>query len=270
MAGRKCPLKLFSLPCIFFQAFHNSHQTIVPMKQTCALAVILITVLSRLCLAQCDTTQTPNFVAVPEGGFDTIHAWQIRPGFGFEMHYDSGHTMYRVTDVKLNNAPLWLHGWCEGKTIRDLSPAALADSTRSDTFTVHTDDTIRFYRELAWFNPATLNQTPDGYYALDTLDYVVELIKASNGVRRALLDSTGILRRTTIGAPDIYGTQPIISIITYIVPALLNNEEVFIRMKPNARGNGSYDFVRTDRWALRLSERLGSSVWQQYILHMGG
>ncbi len=240
------------------------------MNRLFLLALVLLLGASALSSAQCDTNQIADFFAIPEGGFDTIQGWEIRPGFGFEMHYDSGHTMYRATEFFLNGTRLWLYGWCEGKTIRDLGESALADSTRTIAFTVHTGDSIVFYRELAWFSPITLEQTPTNYYALDSLDYSVELVKVSTGVRRALLDSIGVTRRIPSGAPTIHGPRPIIAHVLYIVPAALNNDTVFIRVRPTARGGGLYNFVRTDRWGFRLTERLSSSVWQQYILYNTG
>lgn len=236
-----------------------------------ALIIFIFTIVTSIVMyAQCDTNQVPDFVAVQEGGTDTIYGWQIMPGFGFEMHHDSGHTMYRVAEFKKNGSQVWLHGWCEGKTIRNLSQGALSDSSRTASFVAYEDDTLTFYRELAWFNPASLEQTPNGYYSLDTLDYVIELVKASTNTRLAVLDSIGVLKRATIGTPTIYGTGPIIEVVKFIVPALMNGETVFIRMKLYARGEGLYDFVRTDRWGLRLSERLSDSAWQEYLYYMGG
>lgn len=237
---------------------------------TAILSSIFVLFLSVDGAGQCDSSQLPTFVAISEGGNDTIPSAKIRPGFGFEMHHDSGHTMYRVAEFKKNGSQIWLHGWCEGKTIRDLSSGALSDSSRTVSFTVYTGDTITFFRELAWFNPWTMEQTPGGYYSLDTLDYAVELVKTSSGQRRALLDSIGVLKNAPIGTPTIYGTRPIIDVVKFIVPSLMNGETVFIRVRLYARGGGLYDFVRTDRWGLRLSDRLSDSAWQNYLYYMGG
>lgn len=226
--------------------------------------------LSIQTIAQCDTNQLPDFVAVPEGGTDTIESAKIRPGFGFEMHHDSGHTMYRVAEFKKNGNNIWLHGWCEGKTIRDLSAANLSDSSRTVSFVVHTGDTLSFFRELAWFNPWTIEQTPNGYYSFDTLDYTVELVRANTGARRALLDSIGVLKKVPMGTPTIYGTRPIIDVVKYVIPSIMDGETLFIRVRLYARGEGLYDFVRTDRWGLRLSDRLTDPAWQDYVYYMGG
>lgn len=248
----------------------HSSLTICRIAAICFISCVCMAVVAVRLTAQCDTNQIPGFVAIAEGGDDTIQSAKIHPGFGFEMHHDSGHTMYRVAEFRKNNSQIWLHGWCEGKTIRDLPAEVLSDSSRTASFVVHTGDTISFFRELAWFNPWTLEQTPDGYYSLDTLDYAVELVKAVTGVRRVLLDSIGVLRKMPSGTPTIYGTRPIIDIVSYIIPPMLNGETVFIRVRLYARGGGAFNFVRTDRWGLRLSDRLTDSAWQEYLYYMGG
>lgn len=218
---------------------------------------------------QCTTNQVPDFTAGPIGG-DTISRTKITPMFGFEMLNDTCRTMYRIADVKNNGSPITLYGWCGGQDINDWEANKLSDSTRTNAFSIHTGDTISFYRELAWYNPIVKEQNPDNYFAKDTLDYSIELIRASTNERIALLDSIGVLRRVTVGAPVLYGTHPIIAVVKYGIPSTLNNESVRIRVRVRSRGDGDHYFVRTDRFSFALSDRLEQQVWHDYLDAMGG
>jgi len=244
------------------------------------VSVISLVALVSLCAiqgplhAQCDTTpptscdsnQVPTFAAGPVG--DTtrrVPGSRIFAAFGFEMQYDSCQVMYRVADFKKNGARLVLSSWCEGQDITDSTDADLGSISRTAAFTLATGNVLTLYREIAWYDPAIREQDPDNYYAKDTLDYVVDLINAGSGARLALLDSIGVLRRTTRGVPTIYGTTELMKIIGYTVPAGLNGIPARIRITPTARGNGDYYFKRTDRWAIDLSNRLSDSDWQDFL-----
>jgi len=243
----------------------------VPYPTLLFISLLLFS-LPTLTYPQCTTDQTADFTVGPIGGnnSDTIARSKILPSFGFEMLNDSCRTMYRLSDVKKNDTAVTLYGWCGGQDINDWEANKLSDSTRTNSFVVFTGDTISFYRELAWYNPFTNEQRAGNYSAKDTLDYAVELVRSSTNERLALLDSIGILRRTTVGTPVLYGTRPIIAIATYAVPSNLNNESVRIRVRVTSRGNGDHYFVRTDRFGLALSDRVNEQEWQDYLDEMGG
>lgn len=233
------------------------------------ILVILSWIATTAVYAQCDSNQIPNFYAEAVGDTTTrITGNQIFAGYGFEMQYDSSQVMYRVAEFKKNGARLILDDWCEGQVILDSTPVALGSISKTDVFTVSSGDVLTLYREIAWYDPAVYEQEPDNYYADDTLDYVIELINASSGNRMALLDSIGILSRSTRGVPTMYGTTELMKLISYVVPGG-NNVPVRIRMRPQARGNGAFNFKRTDSWGLDLSGRLADTLWQGYLSAYG-
>lgn len=224
----------------------------------------------RVMLGQCSSDQYPQFGAGPVGGTVQVTSADISAGFGFEMHYyDSSRTMYRVADFHQNHNRIILLSWCLGQEILGSSHQILGDSSRTQSITLATGDTIRFFRELAWFDPLTMEQTPSNYLALDTLDYVVELVSTINDARLALLDSIGILRTPVRTIPIVYGALALMEKIEYVVPFSQNGISARIYIRPQARGSGPQHFGRSDRWAIGLSKRLNDSLWNAYISAFG-
>lgn len=110
------------------------------------------------------------------------------------MHTDSCHVRYLVSDVRINGNRIGLKNWCFREAIRNLEADSLSTISRTSTVSYATGDTMSFYREFMWYNPATQTRTATNFRSKDTLDWVVELIDASDGSRLALIDSVGVLR----------------------------------------------------------------------------
>ena len=119
-------------------------------------------------------------------------------------------------NIRHNGSRLKLLSWNLGETIKNLTDETLRDSSRTESFSVVTGDTISLYREWRWWNQTTDSQTVSNYVALDTLDYSIEIINASTGARLALIDSLGALRQSSAGSPPLYGTRPIMAAIKYV------------------------------------------------------
>lgn len=218
--------------------------------------------------SQCN--QVPNFDVGPVRPDGTlidslaIPPEEIYASYGFEMSYDSSFTLYRVSDVELNGARVKLATWCPGKNLEGLSSADLSDSSTTTDFTVSTGDSITFYRELSWIQKTDsgLVQSLSYYRALDTLDYVVELVDSATGNRLVMLDSLGVLRNVSGTTPSVYGNRLIMAAVDYIVPPSLNGKTVFLRVLLYSRGEGDYYFNRTDRWGIGLKRRLAHPFYQ--------
>lgn len=203
-------------------------------------------------------------------GTDTTPADRISASYQFEMAYDSTNRVnYMFTECKLNSQRLRLKGWVMNKLVGGLADL-LTDSSRTESFELSTGDSISFYREFRWYNPITHVQDTSNYYALDTLDYSVELVRVSDGQRLALLDTIGILAQATPGAPVFYGTHPVMAHIKYAVPSNLNGDTAFVRIRLNARGDGDYHFMRLSTITLSASRSLLDPFFIDYLNGFGG
>lgn len=173
-------------------------------------------------------------------------------------------TLYRISDVELNGERIKLKTWCPGKNLEGLNNADLSDSSTTNDFMVSTGDSITLYRELSWLQitDSGLVQSVDYYRALDTLDYVIELVEASTGNRLVMLDSLGVLRNVSGTTPSIYGNRSIMAEVGYEVPPSLNGKTVFLRVLLYSRGSGGYYFNRTDRWGTGLKRRLANPFYR--------
>jgi hypothetical protein len=131
---------------------------------------------------------------------------------------------------------------------------------------------LSFFRMVSWYSLLPGHNDPDGYVAFDTLDYAVELVRHSDSTRTALLDSIGILPRTTPGKPQIYGSRPFIAPVVYVVPSALDGVKAFMRVRLYHRGNGPYWFTRRDGVTTYLSNivnRPWYNTYMQYFTETG-
>lgn len=218
--------------------------------------------------AQCPVDQTFSTVMFI-AGTDTVRGNQLFPYWRFAMTYDSAQVQYEITEFERNHSRILLGNWCSGKTIEG-EAAELADSTFTGAFTVYAGDSLSFYRQLLWTAPYDGGPSNGLYYALDTLDFVVELIDASTGLRLAVLDSIGALREVPSGYPDFYGTHPVMAVVNYRVPAGLNGKTVYLRVHPYMRGNGQYLALRVDNFSTRRSVNLTEQFFIDYVNMYGG
>lgn len=251
------------------------------------LAPILLAVAASLVLA---CTQSPAQVptqlyAHPEWYVliqDGIHARLEHDGqildtneychaasYWYEMIYDSTNRVdYLFSECKLNNGRIRLRNWNYGR----LSTAPLSeynDSSRTDEVTLGAGDTISFYRHFQWYNPMTKKQTFSNYFATDTLDFVVELMDATTGLRLALLDSFGALPRVPAGSPVLYGLHPIMAVVGYPVPAAMAGKRAFVHVRIDARGDGLYQPIRSDDPSVGLSRALRTGMYDDYLRLFG-
>jgi hypothetical protein len=172
--------------------------------------------------------------------------------------------MYTFTECMRNSGRIKLAKWINHRTV-NANAALLSFNSTTDTFRCHTGDTLSFYREIRWRDPRTGRFDTNTYYARDSLDYAVELVRASDSVRIALLDSIGMLPSFLPSRPVIHGMHPLLALVHYIVPPELNDTKAFIRIRVHHRGNGEHWFTRSDRPTIALSARLTDSNWIDFI-----
>lgn len=250
------------------------------MRTICCLLIALVgTALVPIPgSAQCDNDQNFDDIFAPDSSgvavlSDSIPRTRVTASYRVIMPFDSGQVTYDLAEVRKNNARVLLSTWCDGADIRTWSLAQMNDSTRTASFTVVTGDTVSFFRQLSWYNPADTSGYPqqlNNFYSLDTLDYVVELVRASDNVSLVPLDSLGVLRKVPSGSPSFYGSRPIAAKVTYVVPSQMNGTIVYLRLKSNAWGAGEFSFVRRDRMSLGASYNLDSPEWVNYLDEYGG
>ncbi len=198
-------------------------------------------------------------------GGDTVPASHFAPSYHYEMVYDSiSHTNYMFTECRRNGENIKLLHWEYNRLVH--GPAEyLTYNSRTADFPIQPGDTLSFYRELRWYNPLTRRQDTNNYYALDTLDFSVHLIRTSDGEPIMLLDSIGVLPRLPIGAPAVYGARPLMAVVRYVVPAGIVADSAFIGVTARTRGSGRYDFTRLDLVTIGVSERLKDAYYQEYL-----
>lgn len=204
------------------------------------------------------------------GSGDTIDANYVTPSYMFSMQYDSVMNIhYLLTEWRHNRSILYLPSWIDKRAV-NARASLLSYNSTTDTFTCVTGDTLSFYRELWWADPMTSLQDTTNYYAVDSLDYAVELVRASDSTRVALIDSVGILPNYTPGRPRIHAARPLYALVQYTVPAALDGEQAFMRILLYHRGAGKYWFTRSDSYTMAVSKRLQSSSFQYYVQLFGG
>lgn len=187
------------------------------------------------------------------------------PAYMYMMSYQpANHTVFTFTECRNNGKPLRLLAWNYNRVVH--APAELMSfNSRTANFRVRSGDTVSFYREMEWYNPSANRQDTSTYYALDTLEMVTYLVRAQDGRPLAQLDSIGILPRTQPGKPVIYGTHPIMAVVSYVIPRALDGDSVLVGVTIRARGSGAHHFMRRDGVTVGMSERLRQAYYQQYL-----
>lgn len=196
---------------------------------------------------------------------DTVPQSWFAASYRYEMVYDSMcHTNYLFTECSKNGVPVKLRHW-KYRRMASGDAAYLTFNSRTVDFPVMAGDTIRFYRDLMWYNPIDHRQDTNNYFAVDTLDFVVHMVRASDGEPIAMLDSIGVLPALVPGTPAIYGTRPLMAIVEHIIPEPVAGDNVFIGITVSARGDGINDFTRLDGITIGVSRRLQSPYYQEYL-----
>jgi len=195
---------------------------------------------------------------------------KIAAAYMYEINYDSTRILYTLTEVKLNGAPLILRDWSYN-TQRDEWDSGLLNSNSGTTsFTLHTGDTIRMYREFQWYGQRSGQEFLNNYSASDTLTYSIGLVDAGSGNRLALIDTLGVLRRDVPGIPSIHGNHPLYAMIDYVVPPAQNGKLARIAIDVETRGAGDYYFIRRNIRTVHLSDNLTDSTCLRNNWNYGG
>jgi len=239
------------------------------------LTVVLLMLLAGDAVGQvredCDAMQDFSGVTIKKAGTNaTVPTAKAGAYYSFTMNYDYGVVTYIITEFRKNSSVIELNNWCRNKVTRNLDAEDLAGVSRTKNIVLSTGDSLSFYREFGWYDPATSTRTANGYYAEDSLDYAVELVNATSGARLALLDSFGVLKQVPSGYPSMHGTRPIFTEVNYTVPSQYNNIQAFIRVRLYSRGDGPYYVVRRDGVSFALSDRLQDSAIISHIAMFGG
>lgn len=200
---------------------------------------------------------------------DTVPATAVTASYQFGMIYDStSRTDYLFTEARRNGVRVPLLHWQRNRMVH-MDADVMSYNSRTANFLLLAGDTLSFYRELEWYTLMTREQSPTNYYALDTLAYSIELVRASDGAVLALLDSLGIMPNTTPGAPIIHGTRPIMAQVKYKVPGVMAGDSAFIGIRLYAHGGGTYNFIRYDNVTVGVSNRLAKANWINYLSTFG-
>lgn len=207
---------------------------------------------------------------------DTLWIWRMGPNntpeprdafapeHSFTMNYDSVcETRYLFTECKINGTLWKLAKWWDGRTV-NANADLLSYNTRTVPKQLQAGDTISFFRYLHWRNPMIGLQDTNNYYALDTLDFAVELVRSSDSLRIALIDTIGILPNPEPGRPRMYGMRPLMALVRYPVPPEFNNITGFLRVRLYNRGNGKYWFTRFDGVTVGVSGWLNDTDMTHY------
>lgn len=201
---------------------------------------------------------------------DTTNPDKVWALYEFHMLYDSCRAVYTFTELKCAGARVKLDNWKYLDFKKTFDPATLSGMSRSKVFTVHTGDTLSFYREFAWFNPHTNEQKINNYFSEDDLEFVVRLKQSGTNTILARLDSLGIYSRIPSGAPYIYGNGPAYYLVKYVVPPAHNNKQVYVDISVGADGTGDYFPARKDDFGVNLSAAVLTDCWVPFFAQFGG
>lgn len=210
--------------------------------------------------------QDSTYVYLRQGGSSfVIPAYDVAAAYTFEMLYDSTFLIsYDFSECRYNRQRWRLRNW-KNKRVVNANARLLSFNSGTDPLTLRAGDTLSFYRELTWHNLATGEQDTANYYALDSLDYTVELVRLSDSTRVATLDTIGILANQTPGPPRIHGTHPLMATVPYVVPASLDGVRAFLRVLVFHRGPGLHWFSRRDHVTMGLSRWMNDPNWQDFL-----
>lgn len=207
-----------------------------------------------------DTTFNPNLI---DGN-------KVSAYYEFIMKNDSTSMKYMISEVRKNNNVIKLENWHKGQIVQDIDGKLLNGISRTENFILNIGDTLSCYRQFTWTNYINKTRKNDNFYSLDTLDYSIELVRASNGSRIKLIDSFGVNSKVPSGYPSFHGNRPIFSKIKFISGIESSGDSVFLRVKLYSRGNGPFYFVRADFTSVGISDLLLSPTWVDFINIYGG
>lgn len=186
---------------------------------------------------------------------DTIHFYMgdvdfphdMQTGvYKFQMPYDSICTVeYLFTEAWLNGRKLNLRNWIWRRSV-NVDEDMLSFNSGTKNFKVKTGDIVSFYRKVDWKDPIRGMKDTVNFFSRDTLAFAVELVNPVDMRRVALIDSICIMAQVPPGKPRIYGHLPAMAVASYKIPARLDGDSVFMRIRVYARGLGEYNFTRTD------------------------
>ncbi len=147
--------------------------------------------------------------------------------------------------------------------------------SRSQPFDIPAGSVIRFYRALSvsWPCRDTLVHPPPRYPApepvnlheyglgftppdciLDTTEFVVTLVRESDGTVLLTLDSIGMMPHGGRRVPPRYGTEPDLYVRTIQLPPSLAGERAYIQISPRRYGPTPFGMVmRARRWCMAES-----------------
>lgn len=109
------------------------------------------------------------------------------------------------------------------------------DNGGGEVFTCVAGDTVGFERELFWY--AAPDDAAEPGTTREAIAYAMELVRASDSARLALIDSIDILPDYAPGRAGVHGPHPLHAIIRFAVPAELGGERAFMRLRPSHHGD---------------------------------
>lgn len=221
-------------------------------------AMILLLVFvdtSAILFAQCNhDAQRKNIsVSAKNAPYIKFTEAQITPGYWYGITYEhTCYIRYQIAEFKNNGKKIYLENWCYQQNRNDRSPEELNNESRTETFTVNTNDKIGFFREFFWETKNGKNKFD--YFAIDNLSWSVELIDATTQEILCVLDAISIEKSYSPSVPIIANSRPLGATAEYNVPEKFAGKSVFIRVNPSVIGESGIPLTRSDLLCSALSE----------------
>ncbi len=111
---------------------------------------------------------------------------------------------------------------------------------QEESFAVKPNDTIGFYRELAWVNAITNQMILLNRYAFDTLGTLVYPVNVADGSPLGRPASIGMCPSLAPGMPRIYGQCLIIVLVFYMILPSIDVDSALVGITVRVQGAGHY------------------------------
>lgn len=214
------------------------------------LTLLLCTVQSQPWL----TAQTPAYFSFREENRDYLNYYKlISTSSSIIVHYTFGEValsadgnksrIFLATAVALNEEIQTSN--IRGENIELRTAARTEDFTLMDGGILTWFGCIQLSDILYDKRPKEeddLNNSEQVWLQPEQTEFVTELVRASDNVRLAILDSTGIIPATS-PLNAYYGTSPQRVTISYVIPSVFNGVKAFIRISPRYYGPSSSDMA---------------------------
>lgn len=212
-----------------------------------AMLALVLAFSSPILHAQCDHDAQRRIKESMMKGEEYIKFTQeqMTPGYWYGITYEKTcYIRYNIAEFKNNGSKIYLDNWCYNQNRNDRDAVTLTNESRTEIFTVQSNDKISFFREFFWETKNGKNKFD--YFALDNLSWSVELMDGKTNEVLSVLDAIAIAKSYSQSVPMITKTQPLGAIVEYVVPEKFDGKSVYIRVNPRVEGEGGIKLTRSD------------------------